>query len=111
MGIAAAFGVLRWSFSYPRRENRIGPGAPLVLARAGVVPHDTAMEIMNEGGESFGVATMEQPDALIPLIIPTPFDCAAESERLSRLCEAETDPVARQAIAFQIVDLLNSGRL
>lgn len=65
----------------------------------------------NEGGEAFGISTVTQPDPRIPLVIPTPFDCAAESERLSRLCQAETDPAARQAIAFQIVELLNSGRL
>lgn len=67
--------------------------------------------VTNEGGESFGVETMTQPDPRIPLVIRTPFDCSAESERLSKLCHAEEDPAARQAIAFQIVDLLNNGRL
>jgi hypothetical protein len=65
----------------------------------------------NEGGEPFGIATITQPDPMKALVIPTPFDCAAEAEHLSKLCQAEEDPAARQAIAFQIVDLLNSGRL
>lgn len=65
----------------------------------------------NEGGESFGIATATQPDPRVPLAIPTPLDCSAEAERLAKLCRAEEDPAARQAIAFQLVELLNAGKI